>query len=59
VLELKVCLTMWEHYQRVIAELDQAIAAQLRQMRSHVYWFSENRNFAFERVARVRDCDAL
>jgi transposase len=31
-LELKLCLTMWEHYQRVIAELDQAIAAQLRQM---------------------------
>jgi hypothetical protein len=34
VLELKLCLTMWEHYQRVIAELDTAIAAQLRQMRA-------------------------
>jgi transposase len=33
-LELKLCLTMWEHYQRVIAELDQAIAAQLRKMQS-------------------------
>jgi transposase len=33
-LELKLCLTMWEHYQRVIAELDQAIAAQVRQMQT-------------------------
>jgi transposase len=33
-LELKLCLTMWEHYQRVIAELDTAIAAQLRQMKT-------------------------
>lgn len=32
VLELKLCLTMWEQYQLVIAELDQAIAAQLRTM---------------------------
>jgi transposase len=34
VLELKLSLTMWEQYQRVIAELDQAIDEQLRQMRS-------------------------
>ncbi len=34
VLELKLCLTMWEHYQRVIAELDKAIAAPLRQMQT-------------------------
>jgi transposase len=33
-LELKLCLTMWEHYQRVIAELDQAIAAQLHKMQT-------------------------
>jgi transposase len=32
VLELRCCLTMWEHYQRVIAEVDQAVAAQLRAM---------------------------
>ncbi len=32
VLELRCCLTLWEHYQRVIAEVDQAIAAQLRTM---------------------------
>ena len=31
-LELRCCLTLWEHYQRVIAEVDQAIAAQLRAM---------------------------
>ena len=30
VLELRCCLTLWEHYQRVIAEVDLAIAAQLR-----------------------------
>jgi transposase len=34
-LELKLSLTMWEHYQRVIAELDQAIAAQLHKMHSN------------------------
>jgi transposase len=33
VLELKLNLAMWEHYQAVIAELDGAIAEQLRQMR--------------------------
>ena len=33
VTELKLCLTMWEHYQDVIAELDQAIAKQLHAMR--------------------------
>lgn len=33
-LELKLCLTMWEHYQRVIAELDQTIAGQLRRMQT-------------------------
>jgi hypothetical protein len=32
VTELKLCLTMWEHYQAVIAELDSMIAAQLRAM---------------------------
>jgi transposase len=32
VLELHCCFTMWEHYQRVIAEVDVAIAAQLRSM---------------------------
>jgi transposase len=32
VLELRCCLTLWEHYQRVIAEVDLAIAAQLRAM---------------------------
>jgi transposase len=32
VLELKLCLTMWEHYQKVIAELDQAIDQQLQKM---------------------------
>src|SRR5262249_1827718 len=32
VTELKLNLTMWEHYQRVIAELDGLIAAQLRAM---------------------------
>ena len=32
VLELRCCLTLWEQYQRVIAEVDQAIAAQLRTM---------------------------
>jgi transposase len=30
--ELKLCLWMWEQYQCVIAELDQAIAGQLRTM---------------------------
>ena len=35
VLELRCCLTLWEHYQRVIAEVDQAIAAQLRTMARH------------------------
>jgi transposase len=34
-LELRCCLTMWEHYQRVIAEVDQAVAAQLRAMARH------------------------
>ena len=34
VTELKLSLTMWEQYQVVIAELDQAIAAQLRAMAS-------------------------
>jgi transposase len=33
-LELKLCLTMWEHYQKVIAELDKAIDQQLRTMRT-------------------------
>lgn len=32
VTELKLCLTMWDQYQVVIAELDSAIAAQLRAM---------------------------
>jgi len=32
VTELKLCLQMWEQYQVVIAELDSAIAAQLRAM---------------------------
>jgi transposase len=32
VMELKLCLKMWEQYQCVIAELDNAIAAQLRTM---------------------------
>jgi transposase len=32
VTELKLCLTMWDQYQVVIAELDIAIAAQLRAM---------------------------
>ena len=31
--ELRSCLAMWEKYQEVIAELDTAIAAQLRTMR--------------------------
>jgi transposase len=34
VLELKLCLTMWEQYQKVIAELDKAIDQQLRTMRA-------------------------
>jgi transposase len=34
VLELKLCLSMWEEYQKVVAQLDKAIAAQLRAMRS-------------------------
>jgi transposase len=34
VLELKLCLTMWEQYQKVIAQLDQAIDQQLQKMRS-------------------------
>jgi transposase len=33
--ELKGCLSLWEHYQQVIAELDTVIAAQLRTMRSN------------------------
>ena len=33
VTELRLCLTMWETYQEVIAELDEVIAAQLRAMR--------------------------
>jgi len=33
VTELKLCLTMWEQYQLVIAELDDAIAKQLHAMR--------------------------
>jgi transposase len=33
VTELKLNLAMWEHYQTVIAELDQVIARQLHQMR--------------------------
>jgi transposase len=32
VLELKLCLTMWEHYQQVIGELDQAIDQHVRKM---------------------------
>jgi transposase len=32
VLELKLCLTMWEAYQKVIAQLDKAIAQHLRTM---------------------------
>jgi transposase len=32
VTELKLCLTLWEQYQLVIAELDNVIAAQLRTM---------------------------
>jgi transposase len=32
VTELTLCLTMWDKYQEVIAELDQAIAKQLRTM---------------------------
>jgi transposase len=31
--ELRICLALWEKYQEVIAELDAAIAAQLRAMR--------------------------
>src|SRR5687767_11495677 len=34
VLELKLCYTMWPHYQVVIAELDTAIDAPLRTMKS-------------------------
>jgi transposase len=34
VLELKLCLTMWEQYQKVIAQLDQAIDHQLQKMRA-------------------------
>ena len=33
VLELKLCLTLWEHYQEVIAALDEAIDQQLQKMR--------------------------
>jgi transposase len=33
VLELRCCLAMWDKYQEVIAEVDEAIAAQLRSMR--------------------------
>ena len=32
-LELRVCLALWEKYQQVIAEVDQASAGQLRSMR--------------------------
>jgi transposase len=32
VTELRLCLTMWDKYQEVIAELDQVIAAQLKGM---------------------------
>jgi hypothetical protein len=34
VLELKLCLTMWEHYQKVIAQLDHAIDQQLQKMKA-------------------------
>jgi transposase len=34
VLELKLCLAMWEQYQKVIGELDKAIDQQLRKMRA-------------------------
>ncbi|MGI8553116.1 MAG: IS110 family transposase, partial [Dehalococcoidia bacterium] len=34
-LELRCCLTLWEKYQQVIAEVDQEIAGQLRSMRRH------------------------
>jgi transposase len=34
VLELKLCLTMWEQYQKVIGELDKAIAQQLQKMQA-------------------------
>lgn len=34
VTELKLCLYMWEQYQRVVATLDQEIAAQLAAMRT-------------------------
>ena len=34
VLELKLCLTMWEHYQAVIVQLDEAIDQQLQKMRT-------------------------
>jgi transposase len=34
VLELKLCLTMWEQYQQVIGELDKAIDQQLQKMRT-------------------------
>ncbi|MBL8823018.1 MAG: IS110 family transposase [Planctomycetia bacterium] len=33
VTELSLCLKMWDHYQEVIAELDEAIARQLRTMK--------------------------
>ena len=33
VLELRCCLTLWEKYQEVIAEVDKAIASQLAAMR--------------------------
>jgi transposase len=33
VCELRCCLTLWRHYQEVIAELDKEIAAQLRGMK--------------------------
>jgi transposase len=36
VTELKLNLTMWEHYQTVIAELDEVIARQLHQMRKQI-----------------------
>jgi len=31
-LELRCCLTLWDHYQEVIAQVDESIAVQLRKM---------------------------
>jgi transposase len=33
--ELRCCLTLWEHYQQVIADVDEAIAGHLRTMAQH------------------------